>query len=475
MKRKIYLALALVAILLPFEDFLLKWIPVSDQLFPFVRTFSELFLYTLWGILFLARVASKKLPVTPLDPLLIILLSVAAISAIINNSATVSAILTTRTFLRYIVVYYIVVYANLSWREVRPILAILLFGGLIQATIAVAQLVGGETLVAFFRPRLARVDFGDLTYSTTSMALNIGAGIGTIGRPAGLALFLMEAAIIALVGHHVVLKKPRRWKQYGTFFLLLLGIVASYKRGPLLVAAVGVPAFAVLLDRRRSALWLCCGLLVVAALSLPFMPNRTAASGYVSAKDVAMNPIEHLLQLGQGSYWKHTAAASRGWLISEVGPAVLLSGGLVGFGPDEVRSKVNVAKSDPTVQRVADYGPFEDVYWLALLTYYGAVGLGVFLLMLRRMYGMASWLRREGEPLRTLGTVMAILIMLSIPVAFLERTFEYRQYAFFFWLLGGLVASRYIRRRREWRGYEGRGGAGGFAPGGAGTAGDRPG
>jgi hypothetical protein len=132
-----------------------------------------------------------------------------------------------------------------------------------------------------------------------------------------------------------------------------------------------------------------------------------------------------------------------------VGSEILRSAGWLGFGPDEEHAKERIlAAGGAGLQRLIAYRAFEDVHWVALLAYYGFLGLAAFVLLLLRLLGAALRARAlASDPVeRALAAVLVALLVLVFPLSFLAPTLDFRAFAYPFWLLAGLVLGAAGRR-----------------------------
>ena len=103
-------SIVLLFVYLPFEQFILKFLPVSDTVYTVLYLISEVFVYGLLFFVVSGKITAKsRLSGTPLDLILILLLFVAFLSAAINGSDPVSSIKNVRGLLRYVALYYVVV------------------------------------------------------------------------------------------------------------------------------------------------------------------------------------------------------------------------------------------------------------------------------------------------------------------------------------------------------------------------------
>ncbi len=228
-----------------------------------------------------------------------------------------------------------------------------------------------------------------------------------------------------------------------------LALFFTYWRASILACCFGAVALVFWLQTLPRARGLMRAGGVVLAPLLIVMPLRSVGGGtrFVKVKQEYVNPIENFEMLFSSEYFEGTKG-SRPWLLFTVGSEVLRQFPLIGFGPDEAaaRRKIVDGSSSP-IHRILSFRAFEDVYWMAMLAYYGMIGVGCYLLMLHGVYRSGRDLMRMRP--RTLdasvGAVVASLVVVAVPMTLIVRTFEYRTFGFYFWLLAGLAATRRAR------------------------------
>ena len=88
-----------------------------------------------------------------------------------------------------------------------------------------------------------------------------------------------------------------------------------------------------------------------------------------------------------------------------------------------------------------------DVYWVAFIIYYGFAGLAIFWFILYKLFrGSLFVFKHTGDVyLRIFALSFAVMVVLAIPYSFILRTFVFRAFGFYFWLIAGLVFSEWRR------------------------------
>nr|MBA3922056.1 hypothetical protein [Nostocaceae cyanobacterium] len=84
-----------------------------------------------------------------------------------------------------------------------------------------------------------------------------------------------------------------------------------------------------------------------------------------------------------------------------------------------------------------------DFYWIAMIAYYGVIGLGIYLLILYRLYQVSRWLMLHSSvpEYKLLATTFCTLSVVTILYAFVERILILRTFSLYFWVLAGLVVN----------------------------------
>ncbi|WP_299403274.1 hypothetical protein [Acaryochloris sp. IP29b_bin.148] len=451
-----FLIVFVIAMYTPFELFALKWLPsaISGPL----RFLPEVILYGLT-----AKVLGKRLfqnhhlQATPIDILLPFFFLSTFISIAINGSDLIPSIDNLRSLWRYLSVYYIVVNINISLEQLNLMLKGIKFVGLLQAVLAFFQYLLPVGFQQFFAPG----DFQVGDYERVSQAeagkVKSGAVFGMFTNPSVLAAFLLF--VIAITTSHIYIASPGwtnivKLREYSSWALLVFGVFASKKRAPLVMVFLIPLIFLFFHNRIRRLLkigWLYAAILFLVVLGVLLLGTSVDTS--FTSQDEAkgsINLASYLFQIFSPEYYEHSAESSRGWVIQTTISTLLKSGSWFGFGPDLENMRnimFDLLTSASDRSKIFDLQPLEDVYWLAMLAYFGPIGLGIYSLILWRLFRIGRWLTLSSplENYRLLGSLFCTLIVVTILYNFVSRTLEFRPYSFYFWLTSGLVVNVYNR------------------------------
>ena len=114
---------AFLAVYLPLEEFLLKWVPLGATGVAVLRLGNEAPLYSALGAVAVAyKLRGLALPSTPVDRPLAAFAAVALVSLALSGGSWLAGIVNLRVLLRYAAAYYLAVYLALGPHEQRRLL-----------------------------------------------------------------------------------------------------------------------------------------------------------------------------------------------------------------------------------------------------------------------------------------------------------------------------------------------------------------
>lgn len=447
------LAIALLLVF-SFEEFIYGRLGLGGIGYLAAKTLTELLLYSLLGLILLWRIQNGTLlqyRPTLFDGALVAFVLLALISTKMNGGGLAQGLLNLRTMLRYVAVYYIIVFS--AWQaqewQIRRFLQVIIWIALFQVVICVAQNVGGEGFINnYFSPVKSEAAVGDVAIALNAMGQKLGAAIGTFGKTPALSLFLLVAAVVAITRFTMsTISERRKW--FVIYLMIVLAIFLTYKRGPLLLALFAPLLVAWLSGQGR----LIKKYMLLALIAMPMLVGLLLAvqpKEFVKEKDVEVSPLQSFSQLFTEEYWNRTNASARGWVIEEIGSEAISSFKPIGYGADEERARVLLARKGGTFSKLVGWGALDDVYVIAALVYYGPVGTVLLLTAFVFVYRQSSILaRRASGEYRAVGIVVCALLILTFFASFLVRTLEFRAFAFMLWVFAGIVVVTSISLKRE--------------------------
>ena len=444
-----YVFLVSLTLYIPVEPVLFRYLPLSGKTYLLGQFWWEAGLYALVGFFLLGKFLRGRLPRTSLDPMVVLFLFIAVASLTLNRSPIIGALINVRKLVRFVLVYYLVVYARLSPGQVRRITRVLILVGVIQVGVGLAQVCSRGVINPWLQPRSGGIELFGFTreFTLVERGREIGSTFGTMGDTVPYAEFLLVLLAVLLTRGKV---RRKLWWMWITIGLVLVCIAVSYVRAAYLAA---VAIIWVIYGARKG--WVPISLLAVlllipaVLLLLLLRPAR-----YVNPRFEETGIWNSLAGVFTSDYIER-AQKNRLSSLLEVAPTVLINRPWLGYGPDEetaverlVRSRTHFLSKQWTRKG------FKDVYWVALLVFYGVPGLMVMLWLFGHLFWRAYWIYRSSGWMLTRQIALAqmALVVATALLLFFNRALEFRGFAFYFWLLPGLVHSLWFWERREMRG-----------------------
>ena len=432
-----------------FEEFILKFLPVSDAVYSYLRFFGEILIYIAFGKLVIHKL-HRGIPFvkTAIDLPIIGFYSVVLLSILVNRSPLMGSLYNVRPFARYVVLFYLVANSTLSEKRITTLLRIILGVGIFQVAAGVIQWLGGPPAFDFFLPREAMLTIGGFgkEYRLLELGREIGSVYGTLGDTVIYGVFM----ILVLV---VYLSRIRRLE-----YLNLLGaavlfffIARSYSRAATFSALLAGAAWFYFHYGWKKTLRLALATALVFALLLAVANPFNLE--YINPRKAKVGLVGNVTGVFSGSYVRVAQKQRLGALIGNV-PTVLVNKPILGYGADQNSTieRLNMSKRSFLLKVLSKNG-FKDVYWVAILCFYGVLGLGFFVLIFYQLFRAALNLykRSVSTPFagargvissrvtQRIAIIMLCLVAVTVFLLFFNRTLEFRGYGFYFWLCAGLM------------------------------------
>ena len=432
-----------------FEEFVLKFLPVSDIVYSYLRFFGELLIYVAFGKLVIHKL-HKGIPFvkTAIDLPIIGFYTVVLLSILVNRSPLMGSIYNIRPFARYIVLFYLVANSSLSERKITTFLRIILGVGIFQLATGFIQWVGGPTAFDFFLPRASTLGIAGFTkeYRLLEIGREIGSIYGTLGDTVIYGIFM----ILVLI---VYLSRVRQLEYLNLLgaVLLFFFIARSYSRAATFSALLAGGAWYYFHYGWKKTLQLACATVLVFGLLLVVV--NPFGLEYINPRKARVGLVGNVTGVFSGSYVRIAQKQRLGALIGNV-PTVLINKPILGYGADQNSTieGLNMSKRSFLLKILSKSG-FKDVYWVAILCFYGLLGLGFFALIFYQLFRAAlnlykrsistSSVIERGPPAsrvtQRIAIIMLCLVAVTVFLLFFNRTLEYRGYGFYFWLCAGLM------------------------------------
>jgi hypothetical protein len=447
------LVVFLLVALVPFEEVLLKYLPVSDRIYIASRFLSESVIYISFLFLIVKKLINKeRFRTTPVDIYLIGFLVVAGLTILINQPPLLGSLINLRALLRYTILFYLVVNLDFSEKQIRRILYLIVFAGALEVMVGWMQMIFGESINPILLPRTTEIEIAG--YSRGFVLLRrgreIGAIFGTLGDTIFYALFMLVVLAVYLGQvktvrlHHLIF-----------FLLVFLSINFAYARaavfGVLLMVAI---AYRVRAGRTRLISMLIILLLIVLLGTIFFYDSSFIQREFINPLTEQQNIIQNVTGIFTADYFQR-AQSQRLGALTGIPPIVLSTSPVLGFGPDEDNTIEKLNEKLPSFdlplfkQKAFRKNGFEDVYWTALLAYYGLLGLGIFIIFMIKFYkSIFDIYKKTSNPMtKNLAVTSLSIVGISIYLLFFYRVLEFRAFSFYFWLFPGLLFSLFSQEK----------------------------
>jgi hypothetical protein len=442
MKFRLIHIVTFLAVYLPLESFVLKWLPVPDSAYLLLRQIPDLLTFAVC----IAMIGRQVFEFRPLrmvsgrfDLLLALFVVLACVSAGLNRIGPAAAFIELKALLRFVLLGCTLALMRPSERDLNRFLKCLLYGVGLQMCFAGLQMMGGIPARDFLIGR----DAGESMLGQTAVFTGDKSGegnalIGTLGSMINFALFL----IVGLCAWLPVNARKRGiyWAGCGVFVAL---IYLTHARAPLIVAVSLVLLHQFWLHGGRRVLLQVTLLVGLVAVGL--------AAGLQNSQDITSydSPFR-VFSLFSPGIFEDFLNQRLGIILYLVPEFLHRWTALFGVGPDPLAVVDWFGRQPgiPAVLMLVLPGIAGDVYWCTLLFYYGLIGLLAFLGILALCYRMMRNVARETDGIHGTMAQMAVLLLLaSVPLNFVNQAFAIRQFSFYLWVAVGLVLGCSARKK----------------------------
>jgi hypothetical protein len=427
-KNALFLPVLLLAAYLPFEDFLLKWLPVSDVVFLSLKQLPDITVLSLFLVIAADSVHTENRIYTistKAFSFLSVFLFHAFFVIYLNKSSYLVAAMNIKALIRYIVLIYLFLYIKPTERQIYAFLKTVLIIAFIEVLIGAAQFLGGDAVQVFFKPFELSEETG-----ISFTAMKHDELFGTMAHTINYAYYLLVTLVLILCFREFLLKSTvLRW----TFALLLLAaIYLSGSRSAFLAAFIGILLYIHSTQGIKASASMVLGIFLVLVLAFFFVEKGSTNVDFWFFLSPDFLKALEAQRLGLVRIF-----------ISFMDDPHVLYG--LSSDKDFVVNYISGNFSLPYFFAERTLKSIEDVYWIALTTYYGIIGLVLFVFFLFFLYKKLDILRTESlktDLQERLFLASKILLLLNIPLNFVGQAFEARHYSYYFWALLGMTASQ---------------------------------
>lgn len=436
------------AVYLPFEPFLLKWI--SDDVYVFARFGSEMIVYLLVTVV-LWRMATGAIAFrrTPIDIAFGVVVFLALASILVNTVSPIIAILGLRQMLRFVLLFFVVMYLAPSKSLVKTLVSIMIAIVAFQSVLGLAQSLLGGSLDAFLLPSAQRtLGSIELTSGTTQFWDPGQRVFGTLGRYDQLGTFMafFLLILVAVLYEHILEKR----KEMFAWIVLVLGVVAlglTYSRSAWFGFLLGFLCIAIWFkrDRRILAVSLIAPILLFGYVSVSgLMVGQLVDSANQSFSERFFEAFSY--ERFSGDYY---GLGRIYWIVQTV-TTVVPHAPLFGFGPGTygggaVAALGNTEAYDALGLPFGVYGTdgYIDNNWFSMWGEIGTLGFGAYLVMYGILFFTCVRVYKESKDPEVRALALGVsAAMLAVAVnAFLATMLETRTLAPYLWIMTGAIVA----------------------------------
>lgn len=442
-KRPFWIVL-LLTIYLPFETICLNLLPPNSTIYLAAQFSSEIIIYYALIFQIIRKIICRKiLTTTPIDRPLIGFIILAIATTLLNHTPILGSIVNLRALLRYVFLFYLVVNLDIKPQKAQLLLRIILIIGMIQIIVGAGQLLFGEAINKFLLPQAVNLEIAGQArnFRLLTGGREIGSIFGTLGDTVFFSLYML----LALALHLGRIKKLTPANSVITAIILIAGGY-SYARATIFGMILTIITFHLIYDKTKKIYLIAITTLPIAVIGTFLLLNTVLASSeYVNPVQKEQSILANITGIFSKRYLE-IARKQRLESLLNTAPTILLNHPFLGYGPDKKTAIEKLNHSYPTYlsRPLIDKG-FEDVYWVALLTYYGTIGVGILIIILGILLSSAHKIYKSTDTqiIQTLAVAVTCLTSTTFFLLFFNQALEYRVYSYFFWLLPALMYKLY--------------------------------
>ncbi|MBI5453823.1 MAG: O-antigen ligase family protein [Deltaproteobacteria bacterium] len=432
---------------LPFEELFLKYAP--DQLYPLFRYGAEATIFLIFVVVVGENILrGRGWRRTKIDLPIFVLAGAVLASTVVNSVPPAVAALGVKSVFRYVFLFFIITQSDYTRKDLKVFLSIFIASGVLQIFAGLVQMVGGEYVYDFFRPKdivvgekILRVQ--DITLSSEGLRV-----CGTLLRYGVYGNYIALLLCLPLARRYVC--NDKGLVTTATILLGAMVLVASFSRK----GWVAMYLAFIYMNWRCGRKVKTTALLGLPLMVVPFLIVYYGFAGSLSG-EVTSNPIERFIGMFSPDYLSHTLERTRLYILTYVTYRIARDFFWFGVGPGLIGSDVTGTASGTSafveVDRISglDFADerlalLTDVGFVNIFAQIGFFGLLAFIVMLSRFIKQGKMLLMTGKDAetRTLSLMFLGFIVIMIVETVLGSAFTYRAVSFYFWLFAGLLFSK---------------------------------
>lgn len=387
--------------------------------------------------MFLTSLMERKIEAASNKILFLLTLFIASafMSVFLNGSSFLGALPTVKALVRYILLIFILYWIKPTEKQTLFFIKAIIVVAFIEATIGIAQFIAGGYIRDIFKPR----ELYTIEYAVTALRKGVNESFGTMAYTINYAFFLVAGLVCSLCFGKYFSKHKIIFGAGSVY--LLAAIYCSGSRSAFLSALIAIGLFIYYRHGIRLLFYV-----VPLSLSL-FMAILFLDKG--------------------GSYKDFWYFLSPGFIGSLEAQRLGMTKIFIDYASNIDRHLLFGLSSDkqyfvnyiatnyrmPMFFSQSTLTMFEDVYWVALTFYYGIVGLMLFSVVIYFIYKEVAIFKETGNITSFQSDLILtckVMLLLLIPVNFVNQILAVRQFSFYVWAVIGFTLSLlYSSRQNE--------------------------
>jgi len=431
-----------LAFYLPLEDFLLKWVPVPYEVYLALRQVPDALVLAAAGIAVGSRVFQTtrfRLIGRGADALLALFVVSAFGSVLLQGGSLLPAVLNLKALLRYVLLIYALINIPVDRDTAETLIQVVYASLLIQFVVSGIQLLGPMEVDKLFLPRIEDTEVaGAQLKSTAHKEVQDGYIFGTMTNTISYGGFLLVGLATYLTRFDRDDISMRYWGMVG---LILFLSFMSGSRAVTIAVLLLAGTHQYMLGRLKR----------LTLIGLFLTPLLIPLSMVVSLGITDT----YFFEIFSTAYVEKAMEQRLGIVV------LVLPFFLAGLSPLDILFGLSADRQildqfvsdmfDVPLLLVQEIATIEDVYWAALLIYYGLVGFALLAGFLWMVLQQLRTIRRRMRDamVKRVTRIALLLIIVAVPLNFLGQFFEVRQFSFYLWMFGGISLSLVIHRGGE--------------------------
>ena len=440
MKLRPTFFLTVLAWYLPLEELILKALPISDTALLLMHQLPDLLIIVGFVCLAVRHALNHgSLPLIggKVDFALVSFLCLAGLSIGFNHANPTFALVQLKAFLRYVPLMYVVLMLKPTSADLKAFLTAIFSGAMIQATLGICQLFGGIPARDFLAARSTQDAVAGFRADFTGARFEgVNNLIGSMGNTINYGMFFVVVFVCWLV-----FRMEDKLTHWLVTLALFIPIYLTGSRSVVIAAILALIVQQVMTHGRKRALAITFALVFVTASLLTLGLQQNSIS---SGADRGYASRTRFFAMFTSSYVEEAMNQRLGMVVYLIPQFAQRGHVLLGYSPDKnifLSAVADQFTGIPTILLLVLDAILEDVYWLALLIYFGIMGFALFVIYMWLLYRrVAGYWRRLPRRFETKFCFAAlILLIVTIPLNCFNQAFTVRQFSFFLWTTCGFA------------------------------------